>query len=111
MNYEFWMMYAGPHSGPAAFPPCHRFGGPAKTFDEQRLGQGQRKYGLSCLRCGCSARLALQPCGFTRTAEKPQGRRAALRYKVFRVGHGLNLANGGWKGILAWTERIVKSEW
>jgi len=30
---------------------------------------------------------------------------------LFRVGHGLNLGNGGWKGILARTERIVKSEW
>jgi hypothetical protein len=27
------------------------------------------------------------------------------------VGDGLNLSNVGWKAILAWTERIVKSEW
>jgi hypothetical protein len=31
--------------------------------------------------------------------------------EVFRVGHGLNLGNGGWKAILAWTEGIVKSKW
>jgi hypothetical protein len=34
-----------------------------------------------------------------------------LKYlEVFWVGHGLNLGSGGWKAILAWTERIVKSE-
>jgi hypothetical protein len=30
--------------------------------------------------------------------------------EVFSFGHGLNLGNGGWKAILAWTEIIVKSE-
>ena len=31
--------------------------------------------------------------------------------EMFWVGHGLNLGNGGWTGIFAWAERIVKREW
>jgi hypothetical protein len=36
---------------------------------------------------------------------------AFLKYlEVFWVGHGLNLGNGSWKGILAWTEGIAKGK-
>jgi hypothetical protein len=31
--------------------------------------------------------------------------------EVFRVSHGLNLGNDGWKGIFARAERIVKGDW
>jgi hypothetical protein len=31
--------------------------------------------------------------------------------EVLFVGHDLNLDNGVWRGILAWAERFVKSEW
>jgi hypothetical protein len=34
----------------------------------------------------------------------------ALDLAVFWVGHGLNLRNGGRRGILAWAKRIVKNE-
>ena len=41
----------------------------------------------------------------------PGARPQLENLEVFQVGHGLNLGIGGWKGILAWAERIAKGEW
>jgi len=47
----------------------------------------------------------------SKTVAVPNGDPLLENLDVFWVGYGLNLDNGGSRGMLAWAERIAKGKW